>query len=97
MSTRTASITLGDAALTVTYDVRGSHLNATLIDPEEWPEIELQGLKTPGGEDVSGLLEFSPVYESALEKVTEREREDGYYQDDDAYDRYRDQQLESMV
>lgn len=103
MTTRTASITLGGLDLTVEYEVSGQHIHAvTQADPEychpeEWPELELRRLTTPGGEDVSGLLGFTPVYEELLEQVDEQERETNYGCDpdpDDAYDRWRDDQLE---
>lgn len=97
MTARAASIALGDLTVTVTYEVHGQHLPETMTDPEEWPEIELRQLSTPHGEDISGLLEFEPVYERVLEKVDELQREERYYQDDDAYDRARDEQLESMA
>ena len=91
----TARITLGDATFTVAYEVHGQHLMATLTDPEEWPEIELRRLATAGGEDVSGLLEFAPVYEAALEQVTSYERDDREAAAaDSAYDRWRDEQME---
>lgn len=73
---RSAPITLGDLALTVSYEVSGRHLLETAIDPEEWPQVELRRLATADGTDVSGLLEFSPVYEHVLEAVTRYEDED---------------------
>lgn len=91
---KTASVTLGDITLTVAYEVHGRHLLATMTDPEEWPEIELQKLTTVAGEDVSGLLEFAPVYETALEQVARYERDDRAAEAADlAYDRYRDEQM----
>lgn len=94
---RSASITLGGIDLTVEYSVNGGYAPATLIDPAEYPELELLKLTTPGGEDVSGLLGFTPLYEELLEEIDERERETNYGRDpdpDDAYDRWRDAQLE---
>lgn len=92
----TAPITLGDITLTASYEVHGQHLHATMTDPEEWPEIELRQLATAGGEDVSGLLEFDPVYERALEQVSQYEREDRQEaMADDAYDRWRDERMEA--
>lgn len=97
MSVRTAPVVLGDATVVVSYEVHGQHLLATMTDPEEWPEIELKQLTTLNGEDITGLLEFEPVYERCLEKITEQERDDRYYQDDDAYDRARDERLEALT
>lgn len=92
----TASVTLGDLVLTASYEVHGQHLMATMTDPEEWPEIELRQLTTAGGEDISGLLEFDPVYERALEQVADYEREDREAEmADHSYDRWRDEQLET--
>jgi len=94
----TARVTLGDAAFTVSYEVSGQHLMATMTDPEEWPEIELRQLATAGGEDVSGLLEFEPVYERALEQVTQYERENREEaMADSAYDLWKDEQLETWL
>lgn len=86
MSLRTATVTLGDAEFVAAYEVHGEHLFATLTDPEEFPEIELRQLSTALGEDVSGLLEFEPAYEQALEQVTRYERDDR--EDAMAADRY---------
>lgn len=94
---RTASIALGDIRLDVDYTVSGGYAPATLIDPPEYPEIELTKLSTPGGEDITGLLEFEAVYECALEQIDDYERETNYGRDpdpDDAYDRRRDAELE---
>lgn len=95
MNTRTAPIVLGDITLTATYEVIGCHCPATMWDPEEWPEIELRQLATPGGEDISGLLEFVPVYERVLERVTAYERDTVRGPDPDAeYERRRDERME---
>lgn len=91
---RTAPVCIGDADLIATYEVHGERLRATMTEPEEFPEVELLDLLTPHGETVRGLLEFAPVYDSALEQVTEHEREASESDPDDAYDRARDEQLE---
>lgn len=99
MSTRTAPISIGDLDVIATYEVHGNHARATPIDPEEWPEIELRRLVTAGGEDISGLLEFPPVYEHALMQIDEQERETNYGRDpdpDEAYDRARDARWETV-
>lgn len=93
--TRFISSAIGDLSLTVTYELRGEHLFATTANPEEWPEIELCRLAAPSGEDVSGLLAFDPVYERLLEDVTEYERDRDDVDSDEAYDRWRDAQLET--
>lgn len=96
MASRTAAINIGDATFVVSYEVNGGYA-PTMTDPEEWPEIELRRLETLGGEDISGLLGFPPVYERLLEEIDEQERLTDYGRDpdpDEAYDRWRDEQLE---
>ena len=90
----TANVVLGDLSLVASYEVHGQHLLATAVDPEEFVEVELLKLTTAGGEDVSGLLEFAPVYEAALEQVERYERDDREAAAaDEAYDRWRDEQM----
>ncbi len=102
MSTNTphsTSVSIGDQTLEVEYFVSGRHHCATLTDPEEWPEIEFYRLRTPGGEDISGLMEFQPVYDKIMEQLEESVREDDYAgpDPDEAYDRWKDAQLEKHV
>lgn len=97
MSTHSTSITIDGLSLDVEYAVNGCYAPATYTDPAEYPELELLKLTTPGGEDVSGLLGFSPLYEELLEQIDEQERETNYGRDpdpDEAYDHWRDEQME---
>lgn len=97
MSTRSTSVTLGGLGMTVKYTVCGRYAAPTLTDPAEYPELELVRLTTEGGEDISGLLGFDPLYDELLEQIDEEERLTNYGRDpdpDEAYDRWRDAQLE---
>lgn len=96
------SVCIGDEALTAECSVTGRYRPAvTQADPmychpEEHPEIEVVRLWTADlKRDVSGLLEFSSLADKVREDVEAEVGERTPETDpDDAYDRWRDRQME---
>ena len=99
MTFRTFTVRIGSLELDASAEITGEFRPAQISGPpercypEESPEIDVVGL-TVGGTDLSGLLDDEDILESVhaqiLGRLAEAER-DG---DPDAYDKWRDRQME---
>ncbi len=98
-TSQTAYVVVGDERLVAHYTVYGKHVPAQLYGdyphPEEWPEVELDGLYASDGvTDLSGLLEFGPLLDTVQEQVEQyvAERELEGPDPDEAYERAKEQE-----
>ena len=101
MTLRTFPVCLGSLELEASADVTGKFRPAvTQADPEychpeESPEVDVLTL-TVGETDLSGLLDDADIYagvrDQILEQLAEAEREG----DQDAYDKWRDRQMDKQ-
>jgi hypothetical protein len=81
------TITLGDDELTVevAFDVYGTHMAATRVDPEEWPVLEIESItvvcdEAEGGFDeglvlAHGVLDEDAIDAALWELKADRDRE----------------------
>ena len=99
--TRTFPVTIGSLELEASADVTGEFRPAvTQADPEfcypaESPEVDVHELAV-GETNLGGLLDDADIYagvrDQILEQLAEAEREG----DPDAYDRWRDRQMDKQ-
>ena len=101
MTLRTFPVAIGSLELNASADVTGKFRPAvTQADPEychpaESPEVEVQSL-TVGETDLSGLLDDPHIYESIRDQILDQLADADREGDPDAYDRWRDRQMEKQ-
>ena len=99
MTSRPFTVTVGSLELTARAEVIGKFRPAvTQADPEychpeESPEVDVHTL-TVGATDVTGLLDYDDILESIYEQILEQLDEAERERDPDAYDKWRDEQME---
>ena len=101
MTLRTFTVRVGSLELTARAAVTGKFRPAvTQADPddchpEESPEVEVQSL-TVGETDVTGLLDETVLWESVQEQILTQLADADREGDPDAYDKWRDSQMDKQ-
>ena len=99
--TRTFTVTIGSLELNAIAEVTGEFRAAQISGPpercypEESPEIDVAGL-TVGETNLGGLLDDEAILESVHEQILDQLDKADREGDPDAYDKWRDSQMDKQ-
>ena len=102
MTLRPFTVTLGSLELEARADVTGEFRPAQISGPpercypEESPEVDVRALRL-GETDLSGLLPHDDILEQVADQILEQLAEAEREGDPDAYDKWRDSQMERQA